>query len=1066
MSRVYSSIQAELLDLYNIFTKDIPNYDFTISDNSSSIKFHMQPYFDWRENFKKKLIKFDNGIVNTEKQKEIIHLLIFVEYCYSYHIDDSSNYSFLLEIIQTYPSAMNYIFHPTVNTYYPVINILFNYCFQHPAKVWPTKFTHILYPIISNNDCDLFIKIYYLLIDNKTNRELYFRFLSDLTFSKCSLMNVKYDFFMKNIFRIPRIHTHFIEYMDTKYVRPSQNSNQITYTSYFIDTYKDLYFMFIWMEKQMRRFIFKQKRDDIYYAYYLLHLYLYKDCLVSFKTHLLNLETFVNKHNIKVFKNSQCWEWMFQIIVDLQDDFSNIFRKTRDTTRKIEYLYKFFNKHCDDRYYIYSYYDSKLAWIIPYPKNLQLTRQIYEDLREQTEEDNYELFFLDIVRYGNYDLVMNSWYFIDSHYIKYFKTSEYDYYKVTENDAVTLAIFNKDSRVLDFICEHYRRTEVTINTISKCFYNLFIFYSSCYKWKQNNLLRECKKKITILMDNYYFKDIWLAFLLGYFFYIQTYKKEVKHFNYLRCWLLKKCIQIEKKERNIKNIIIPTTYYKYIWLNDYKCKNCIKNKKYKKYLDEYAESVLSSSLSNMDLIDYRDIIVYMFINDVYNFIRSNNELDEFRYTPNIKENIPKIFKLFQDDSEYMVSIFSEIMKLFSTMIKKNKEIDTKKFKSFKQVITLLLDIYKENNIEQSDVIFYVIYKENYLTNYEILDWCIRHGLYFYNTKFWETEVKHYPFIISTESIYYKWNLVAKVLKKAILRYRLKKSSISKQLMHIELVNRCITKTMCFNEFMFREDVLEDLYHPRHVTKKEAVNILDDSTWVSPKLDGTRTVLYLSDLKNKHPKLLSSTKEIFQYYYFVAEKIFYKSRIIYCIYEVWNKKNNRELNEYEMFGFYKLLGNQKNKLTEKHLTTLLNSEQSKDIWVMKPFYYAHRGLDGVLRWQYIYDTYNKFLPNDGLIVKNRDNRKYKIKPMEHMTIDLKIKEMDGYDEDNNKYKIHKDSYLSEYENKIVQCLFSSKENSWRIQKIRFDKKRPNPRHIIEKIEEIYKEPYWLYSLTSYY
>ena len=169
---------------------------------------------------------------------------------------------------------------------------------------------------------------------------------------------------------------------------------------------------------------------------------------------------------------------------------------------------------------------------------------------------------------------------------------------------------------------------------------------------------------------------------------------------------------------------------------------------------------------------------------------------------------------------------------------------------------------------------------------------------------------------------------------------------------------------------------------------------------------------------------------------------------------------------MFGFYKLLGNQKNKLTEKHLTTLLNSEQSKDIWVMKPFYYAHRGLDGVLRWQYIYDTYNKFLPNDGLIVKNRDNRKYKIKPMEHMTIDLKIKEMDGYDEDNNKYRIHKDSYLAEYENKIVQCLFSSKENSWRIQKIRFDKKRPNPRPIIEKIEEIYKEPYWLYSLTSYY
>lgn len=1068
MSHVYSSIQAELLELYNIFTKDIPNYDFTISDNYNSIKFHMQPYFNWRENFKKKLIKFDNGIVNTEKQKEIIHLLIFVEYCYSYHIDNSSNYSFLLEIIQTYPSAMDYIFHPTVNTYYPVVNILFNYCFQQPAKVWPTKFTHILYPIITNNDCDMFIKIYYLLIDNKSDRELFFRFLSELTSSKCCLMNVKYDFFMKKIFRIPRVHNHFIDFIDNNYVRPSQNSNQITYSSYFINTYINLYFMFIWMERQMINFIFKQKREDIYYAYYLLHLYLYKDCLVSFKTHLSNLEKFVSKHNIKIFKSSQCWEWMFQIIIDLQDKFSNIFLKTRDTTRKIEYLYNFFNKQCDDRYYIYSYYDSKLAWIIPYPKNLQLMRQIYEDLREQTVEDNYELFFLDIVRYGNYDLVMNSWYFIEGYYIKYFKISEYDYYKVTENDAVTLAIFNKDSRVLEFICEHYRRTEVTIDTISKCFYNLFIFYSNCYKWKQNNLLRECKKKITILMDNYYFKDIWLAFLLGYFFYIQTYKKENKHFNYLRSWLLKKCIQIEKKERNIKNVIISTTVYKYTWINDYKLKKCIKNKKYKKYLDEYAETVLSISLSNLELNDYRDIIVYMFINDICNFIKSksSNELHHFKYTANIKENIGKIFKNFQNDSEYMISILSEIIKLFSTVIKKNRETYNKVFKRFKQIISLLLSIFKENNIVQSDIIFYVIYKQNYLTNYELLDWCIRHGLCFYNTKFWETEVKNYPFIVSTESIYYKWNLVAKVLKKAILRYRLKKSSISKQFMHIELVNKCITKTLYFNKFMFREDALEDLYHPRHVTKREAVNILDDSTWVSPKLDGTRTVLYLSDLDNKHPKLLSSTKEIFQYYYFVAEKIFYKSRIIYCIYEVWNKKNNRELNEYEMCGFYKLLGNQQNKLTEKQLTTLLNSEQLKDIWIMKPFYYAHRGLDGVLRWQYIYDTYNKFLPNDGLIVKNRDNRKYKIKPIHQMTIDLEIKDGCGFDQENNEYSIDKNTYALEYENKVVQCLFNKETNYWKIEKIRFDKKRPNPRHIIEKIEEIYKEPYWLCSLSAYY
>ena len=55
MSQVYSSIQAELLDLYTIFIKNIPNYDISITDNS--IKTHMKPYFEWRENFKKKINK-------------------------------------------------------------------------------------------------------------------------------------------------------------------------------------------------------------------------------------------------------------------------------------------------------------------------------------------------------------------------------------------------------------------------------------------------------------------------------------------------------------------------------------------------------------------------------------------------------------------------------------------------------------------------------------------------------------------------------------------------------------------------------------------------------------------------------------------------------------------------------------------------------------------------------------------------------------------------------------------------------------------------------------------------
>lgn len=1063
MSHVYSSIQAELLDLNVIFTKSIPNCNYTNSDEFIDI--HMKPYLEWRNNFKKKKIKYSLGVINTEKQSEIIHLLIFVEYCCNYYIYHSNDVSFLLEIIQTYPTAMNYTFHPTTHTYYPVVNLLFNYCFQHPAKIWPTKFTHILYPIIQNNNCDMFIKIYYSLLDNDSDRNIFIRFLSDFTFSNCTLMEIKYDFFMKNIFRIPRVCNNVIEYMDNYYVT-CLNNNSRSYTTYFIGKYKDLYFMFIWMEKQITEFIFKKKREEIYYIYYLLHLYLYKDCLVSFKTHLSYLEEFIHKHDIKIFKSSQCWEWIFEIIIDLQDGYPNIFRKTKYTTHKIEYLYNFFSKYCDDKYSVYAYYDSKLAWIIQYPKNVKLVRTIYNDLKQQTIMENYKYLFLDIIRYGNYELVMNSWYFIENRHIKYLKMNEFEYYTFSENDAFSLAIMNKDKRVLEFICEHYDREKVTIHTISKCFLNLFIFYEKCYEWKKRNLLRECKKKIEILLEHYYFKDIWLSFLLGYFFFLETYKTVNKDINHLRLWLLKKCIQIEKKQKNIKNVLIHQDFHGYIWVNYYKCKNCIVNSNYKKYLNEYAETFLSSVTSNNELNDYRGIIIYIFINDLYTFIQTQKNGD-IEFTSNIKHNIITLFKKYQNDSAYMISIFTQIMKLFSDMIKNNREIDSTIFTQFKNVTSFLLQLCIRNDIKLNEIIFYVIYELNYLRNCEILDWCIRQGMCFYDTELWETEVKNYPCMVSTENLYYKWNLVAKVCKKAILRYRLKKNIFSKQLVHIEMMNKYVTKSLYQKtNFMHNDVIKEDIYHPRHVTKKEAINILDDVTWVSPKLDGTRTVLYLSDLENKHPKLLSSTKEIFQHYYFIAEKIFYKSRIIYCIYEVWNRKKNKELTEFEMFGFYKILGKQTNKLTESHLNSLLNSDKSSDLWVMKPFYYAHKGLDGVLRWQYIYDIYNKFIPNDGLIVKNRENHKYKIKPMEHMTIDLKIKEMNGYDEDNNNYRLDNESYKAEYENKIVQCLFNVTNNSWQIKKIRFDKKRPNPRNVIQKIEEIYREPYWLHSLSTHF
>lgn len=1063
MSRIQSSIQAEILDLNTIFTREIPNLEYKTSDEF--ILIHLKPYLKWRNNFKNKTIPFKNGIITTDKQKEIIHLLIFVEYsCNYYKIGETDNYSFLYEILQTYPEAMNYLFHPTVYTYYPIVNLLFNYCFNYSMKMWPTKFTHILYSIIQNNHCNIFIEIFYMVVDSKELCYQLFNNLIEFSFSMCSLMTTKYDYFMKNILSIPRVSKKFIEFIDTNYVNSA--NNEIVYTSYFIDMYKHLYFLFIWMEKDITKYIFEKKRNDMYYAYYLLHIFLYTNCEVDFIADINKLECIIEQYNITIFKNSQFWEWMIQIITELQEEYKNVFRKNKENTRKIQKIYRFFDKYCEDKYCLYTYYDSKLAWIIPYPNNLQLIRKIYDDLRENTHIENFERIFIDIVRYGSYDLVMNSWFFIDSTYIKYFVDQSYESYNPTkglnENNAFTLSVLNKDKRVLQFICDHYTKNEVTIHTICKTFYNLCIFYSNCINWNNSILLKECKKKIMIILRNFYFKDIWLVFLTSLYFHSLSFKTEFKALEYLLVWLLKKCILVETGKLNVNKITLETNFDSYIWINNYECNKINFCKKYNQYINEYAKTIIPKECLKQDLFHFKDIIVYMFINDINRFANHKGTIEEFTFTPNIKEKMGDLLRLYKSNSSYILSIFKKIMKIFKHIRNVSNQVDTETFHNFKKVTLFLLEFMKDNDL--NTVLFYVIYTSGYLKSVEILDWCIRQGMPYVNTRFWNEEVKYYNWGIQANSYYYKWNLVAKVLKKYIFKYRMKKNSVSKQIMHIELINKHLAKSNYFlMDFMNNDETKEDIYHPRHTTKQEAIDLLNDSTWVSSKLDGTRVVLHPSELENKHPKLLQQTKEILQYYYFVAEKVFYKSRTIYCIYEVWKKKENRELTEYEMYGFYKLLGRQQNKLTEPHLSMLLSTNTIKDVWVIKPFYYAHKGLDGVLRWQYIYNQY-KFMPNDGLIVKNRDNHKYKIKPIHQMTIDLEIKDGCGFDQENNKYSIDKNTYALEYENKVVQCLFDKEMNYWRIEKIRFDKKRPNPRHIIEKIEEIYTEPYWLYTLSN--
>ena len=158
---------------------------------------------------------------------------------------------------------------------------------------------------------------------------------------------------------------------------------------------------------------------------------------------------------------------------------------------------------------------------------------------------------------------------------------------------------------------------------------------------------------------------------------------------------------------------------------------------------------------------------------------------------------------------------------------------------------------------------------------------------------------------------------------MFRFRMKRSNISKQILHIELITNYAMKNLSLHASITENMIMYNQNHPVHITKSDTLKLLQDATWVSPKIDGIRKLLYVEDLEDKHPKLLNQIKQILKEYYFIADKILYKNRYIYIIHEVWDKYKNKELTAFEMELFYNSLKIQMNMFNRENLEVLLNN-----------------------------------------------------------------------------------------------------------------------------------------------
>lgn len=1082
MNKEISNIHIELNDLMTIFLKKIPDLNFDIINENISI--HLQPYIEWRDQFSRKTYTHKEAVIMTDKEKELLYYLFYVEYCcQSFNITNSRNYNLLIGLLHNYPDILNYKTDKIKYTYYPIINLLSKYCYSEEVRNYPSINTQLLYPILNNNDVDIFIQIFYIIENNKKSREQLIKTLLKIVLLNNDLHDIKYDFFMQNICKVPRIANAILHYVG-KCIEDRYTSN---FSIHVIDSLRIVYYTFIWFGKRMRHFIFKKRQSDIYYGYYLLNIFLYNNNEVSFSNGISNIQNMIIKYDIKFFTRSHYWSWLFETIVDLQITYPNNTRRTFRETKRIEMIYDMFKKNCNESYIIYSYYDSKLAWMICYPNNTQLVRKIYNDLEENSQLHNYERIFQDITRYGNYNLLINAWYYMNKE-ILYF-TDSLDSYDIRpkifdDQNAFTLAVFNKDKRVMKFICEHYNYKKMDMQTVCKSMYNILLFYDACCRqgWKKRAIIRECKYKLNLLLEHYYFKQIWIGFLMSYYQFNSSNVIHKKDISVLFNWLVRKCITIEIQNKNEENVtMLSGDLYYYTWVNKFefiKVPTLLYTNKTKELIERYANIICDKINTEEEIYKYRYCIVYLFIDYVYNIQYNNHSYtDIYR---KVESKFVDVVNSVNMNGDYMFTVFQKLLSIKNFSIKFTLVSTINKFKN---IVGYLLCLLRKHNSKYVNTLFYVIQQSDLLQTEEILDWCIRNGMKIHDEYYWTHTLKSYYTRNNNymDNIHYKWEQVVKIMKKYIFINRIKKNSFSKHILHIELLNKINSNKICEN--IIFEDSTVDKYHPKHITKNEAVALLQDSSWVSLKVDGIRTVLYLNDIKKMYPKLLQETIEICNQYYFIAEKVFFKNKYLYLIYEVWRKKDNYELNEFDIQQFYKMIYKQKkickkkdkkerNIFSKKRLEMLLKDSDDKDIWMFKPFFYTLPKLDGIFRWQYIYNMYN-FIPNDGLIVKTRKNEKFKIKPSDQMSIDLQVFDGIGKDKEGNTYKINTTEILlndlvynsNQLEKSIIQCVYNDTTKEWNVVKIRNDKFSPNSREIIKKIEEINEDPYWLYDIPAY-
>ena len=743
----------------------------------------------------------------------------------------------------------------------------------------------------------------------------------------------------------------------------------------------------------IEQLVFKTNKIDVYenYIYY---------CIEYHKYNLLR--RFIS--NRKLVLPHLNYYKIFQRLIDIFNEKINISYgepETNDTT--ILKMWNLLFPHIEKSDINLEYYfccNNVLHSLVGFRKSLTIIKDIQSYIIDWNKEDyNYFIPLLDCIRYSSYNSVK---YMIENFELDLF-------HETCGFNILTCAIYNSDVRVIKYISTLIKNNLILTNTFKIGSQHITDYISALNKIK-NNVFNKFKIKLNIIIEIFghqIIDDIFNNFSCNKY----VVKHLITKFNYK---LTFKTLYIKKvsntKSDDLKLIIDHTDFNSHQF-----------------NYNHFIIFIVNYSIKNIELA----IEAFDYAFKHYNI----------KKTPVENRNLEYLIYNIYDPYKHKKELFEKYILYLREYIIINDTLD----------FTILFHGYEMNKFN------------------DILDILFKNGFYFMK-KYWNwnynnynklNNLYHYQILYHINNKYNhtildKWCIVIYTLK-LFVRKRLKK--IKQEFSHkLKDIN---------HEFKFKPSLHLNLINkmksvnPYNIKPIDCLKPLNEThLQITLKADGIHKTgcfnIYPIELSQSHLDL-----SYIEYEYVQKDNICYFFNYLDNSIDIYNViLKLREIHPFIPNKIYSRLNlaNYKEILLYYDTVELeaLNKFKThykfkKKWWAKYIFKFEPMNHNEYLNLLYeIKQLHLKCIPTDGwILIDNNYNDLIKIKPDNHLTIDLLYKNNNLLDNQSNSYKFDMNNSKTLVNGKVYRCYFNDVNNCWEPIEIRYDKQKPNDISIIKPI-----------------